>query len=55
MTIRQIQINKDTEFKQREQDIKLKSKINSEASALKALESDIAEFERKNLKSRKGP
>ncbi len=54
MTIRHLQISKDSQFKQKEDESKIKSKINSEASALKALEADIAAFERKNLRSRKG-
>lgn len=49
MTIRQTQVIKDEHFRSKIQELKTHNKTMSEVNALKALENDIAAFERKNL------
>lgn len=52
MTIRQTQVVKDEQYKSKLQFQKSHSKTMSEINAIKSLDSDIAEFEKKNLARR---
>ena len=53
MTIRQIQVSKDEQFKSKINFQRSQYKTMSEMNAMKSLDNDIADFEKRNLKNKK--
>ena len=53
MTIRQIQVQKDEQFKSKINFERSQYKTMSEMNAMKSLDNDIADFEKRNLKNKK--